>query len=83
MDLDNIPDELSYLNPLKVHLVSLRIPFMKMVALPCGKQRAIHGAAVGVPRNPTRVCPSPKASISSTSGSSEVEEEVMLQGTLN
>ena len=25
-----------------VRLISLRIPFMKMVALPCGKQRAIH-----------------------------------------
>ena len=49
LDLDNIPVELSELNPLETRLISLRNPFMKMVALPCGKQRAIHGPAVNVP----------------------------------
>ena len=29
---------------------------MKMVALPCGKQRAIHGPAVNVPTDLTPVC---------------------------
>ena len=29
------------------------IPFMKMVARPCGKQRAIHGTAVNVPTTQT------------------------------
>ena len=37
LDLEDIPPELSDLNSLEVWLVSLRIPFMKMVALPCGK----------------------------------------------
>ena len=41
LDLDDIPEELSDLNPLEIRLISLRIPFMKMVALPCGKQRAM------------------------------------------
>ena len=49
LDLEDVPTELSDLNPLEERLVSLRIPFMKMVALPCGKQRAIHGPAVNVP----------------------------------
>ena len=56
LELDNIPLELSDLNPLEVRLISLRIPFMKMVALPCGKQRAIHGPAVNVPTDLTPVC---------------------------
>ena len=47
---------LTDLNPLEVCLISLRIPFMKMVALPCGKQRAIHGPAVNVPTDLTPVC---------------------------
>ena len=33
LDLDDVPPELSVLNPLEVHLISLRIPFMKMMAL--------------------------------------------------
>ena len=56
LDLDNIPVELSDLNPLEIHLISLRIPFMKMVALPCGKQQAIHGPAVNVPTDLTPIC---------------------------
>ena len=49
LKLDNIPAELSELNMLETCLISLRIPFMKMVTLPSGKQRAIHGLAVDVP----------------------------------
>jgi hypothetical protein len=56
LDLDDIPVELSDLNSLEIHLISLRIPFMKMVALPCGKQRAIHGPAINVPTDLTPVC---------------------------
>ena len=56
LGLDDIPVELSDLNPLEVRLISLRIPFMKMVALPCGKQHAIHGPAVNVPTDLTPVC---------------------------
>ena len=56
LNLDDIPMELSDLNPLEIRLISLRIAFMKMVALPCGKQRAIHGPAVNVPTDLTPVC---------------------------
>ena len=49
LGLDEIPDELKDLNCLEMRLISLRIPFMKMVALPSGKQRCIHGPAVNVP----------------------------------
>ena len=55
-ELDDTVTELSDLNPLEVRLISMRIPFMKMVALPCGKQRAIHGPAVNVPTDLTPVC---------------------------
>ena len=54
--LSPIPPVLSCLNPLELRLVSLRIPFMKMVALPSGKQRCIHGPAVNVPSKLDSVC---------------------------
>ena len=55
---------------------------MKMVALPCGKQRAIHGPAVNVPTDLTPVCTLlPRLpAISSTDDSNEVEEKAVLQG---
>ena len=49
LQLQEIPNELLDMNKLEVRLISLRIPFMKMVILPRGKQRAIHGPAVNVP----------------------------------
>ena len=49
MELGSEPAELSCLNALEQRLISLRVPFMKMVALPSGKQRCIHGPAVNVP----------------------------------
>ena len=55
LELEDIPPELLDLNPLEVRLICLRIPFMKMVALPCGKQRAIHGPTVNVPTDLTPV----------------------------
>ena len=36
--LEDVTPELSDLNLMEIRLISLRIPFMKMVALPCGKQ---------------------------------------------
>ena len=39
LQLCTIPTELSNLNALELRLISLRVPFMKMVALPSGKQR--------------------------------------------
>ena len=56
LDLHGAPAELSELHSLETRLISLRIPFMKMVALPGGKQRAIHGPAVNVPTDLNPVC---------------------------
>ena len=39
LKLPSVPFELSCLNKLEIRLVSLRVAFMKMVALPSGKQR--------------------------------------------
>ena len=54
--LELVPSELSDLNPLELRLISMHIPFMKMVALPRGQQRSIHGPAVKVPTNLISVC---------------------------
>lgn len=56
LQLDEIPPELSALNALELRLISLRIPFMKMVALPSGKQRSIQGPAVNVPSKLDTLC---------------------------
>ena len=56
MELDKVPPQLLCLNPLEKRLISLRVPFMKMVALPSGKQRCIHGPAVNVPSKVDKVC---------------------------
>ena len=47
---------LSDLNALEVRLLCLRVPFMKMVALPSGKQRSIQGPAVNVPSKVDTIC---------------------------
>lgn len=49
MHLDPVPEELSCLNSLEQHLISLHIPFMKVMALPKGGQKNIHGPVVCVP----------------------------------
>ena len=54
--LDEQPPELTNLNPLELRLISKRIPFMKMVGLPRGRQQAIHGPAVNVPAKVETVC---------------------------
>ena len=51
-----IPHQLSGLNMLELRLICLRVPFMKMVALPSGKQRCIHGPAVNVPSKVDTIC---------------------------
>ena len=56
LQLDEIPTELSTLNALELRLISLRVPFMKMVALPSGKQRSIQGPAVNVPSKLDSLC---------------------------
>ena len=81
LDLADIPSDL---NSLEVRFISLRIPFKIMVALPCGKQRAVHGPAVNVPTDLTPVCTlSTKASISNADGSNEAKAKAVLQGTLH
>jgi len=54
--LSEIPPELSGLNALELRLISLRVPFMKMVALPSGKQRSIYGPAVNIPSKVDTIC---------------------------
>ena len=49
LTLADLPTELQDLRPLEVRLISQRIPFMKLVALPKGSQKAIRGSAVNVP----------------------------------
>ena len=56
LKLSQIPPELSDLNALELRLICLRLPFMKMVALPSGKQRSIHGPAVNVPSKVDTIC---------------------------
>ena len=56
LPLSEIPTELADLNTLELRLICLRLPFIKMVALPTGKQRSIHGPAVNVPAKVETVC---------------------------
>nr|XP_061838349.1 uncharacterized protein LOC133620798 isoform X2 [Nerophis lumbriciformis] len=46
-----IPPELGCLNSLEQHLIALRIPFMKALALPKGGQNGVHGPVTCVPAN--------------------------------
>ena len=56
LHLSEIPPELYDLNALELRLICLRVPFMKMVASPSGKQRSIHGPAVNVPSKVDTIC---------------------------
>ena len=56
LELGKVPEELKCLNKLELELISLRIPFLKMVALPSGKQSCVHGPAVNVPSKLDNVC---------------------------
>nr|XP_022307930.1 uncharacterized protein LOC111113930 [Crassostrea virginica] len=55
MCLDDIPKELKELNSLEKHLVAMHIPFMKVMALPHGGQKNIHGPVVCVPSDLKKV----------------------------
>ena len=48
LGLADIPPELSDMNKLETRLISLRIPFMKIVSLATGQQKKISGPAVNV-----------------------------------
>ena len=56
LKLDHIPEELQDLNDLERRFISLRIPFMKMIALPKGGQYGINGPCVNVPSTTDAVC---------------------------
>ncbi|XP_061177698.1 uncharacterized protein LOC133186474 [Saccostrea echinata] len=49
MYLEEIPFQLGNLNSLEQHLIALHIPFMKVMGLPQGGQRNVHGPVVCVP----------------------------------
>ena len=83
LTLDTIPVELSELNPLELCLISLRIPFMKMVALPRGRQRSIYGPAVNVPTDLYGVLTSTQSPFANTDGPNETQEEALLQSLLH
>ena len=58
LQLDEIPEQLQDLNELETVFISRRIPFMKLVALPRGKQKAIHGCVVNIPVEPEDIAAS-------------------------
>ncbi|XP_078333990.1 uncharacterized protein LOC111105212 [Crassostrea virginica] len=55
MAVEEIPKELNELNYLEKHLIGLHIPFMKVMALPHGGQKNIHGPVVCVPSDLKKV----------------------------
>lgn len=55
MVLEDIPVVLERLNNLEKHLIGLHIPFMKVMNLPHGGQKNIHGPVVCVPSNLKKV----------------------------
>ena len=50
------PKEMKDLNALELRLLCQRIPFLKLLGLPRGKQHGIHGPAINVPSNVDQVC---------------------------
>lgn len=55
MALPPLPECLCELNQLEKHLISPIIPFMKILPLPKGQQKGIHGPVVCVPSDMTKV----------------------------
>ena len=53
--LAKMPSELKDLTSLEVRLISKRIPFMKIFALPAGRQNGIRGAVVNVPTKLSKI----------------------------
>lgn len=56
LELDQIPAELATLKMLEIRVISQRISFMKICALPVGKQQCIHGPTVNVPSKLEAIC---------------------------
>jgi len=72
LQLDFIPGVLRDLSTLERHIVSRRIPFMKLLSLPKGGQLALRGAAVNVPV-------APQASVDILPGVSQDQSFVLLK----
>ncbi|CAG2226514.1 unnamed protein product [Mytilus edulis] len=53
--LEDVPLELKQLNAIEQQLIALNIPFMKIMALPKGGQKGVHGPVVCVPSDLTKV----------------------------
>ena len=56
LEIPTVPDELKSLSSLEVRLLSQRYPFMKILALPKGKQCGLKGSVVNIPVNEKEVC---------------------------
>ena len=56
LSLDKVPQELSDLNSLELRLISMCVPFMKMIVLPRGQQHCIHRPAINIPANLSSIC---------------------------
>jgi len=59
LPLDGIPGKLNQLTALERQLLATRIPFMKLINLPRGRQRSLHGPFVNVPAKFDHVCSLP------------------------
>jgi hypothetical protein len=55
LDLDEVPQTLRDLNQLETTFISRRIQFMKLLALPRGRQKAVHGCVVNIPIDPSQI----------------------------
>ncbi|XP_063400159.1 uncharacterized protein LOC134684781 [Mytilus trossulus] len=53
--LEDVPLELKQLNSIEQQLIALNIPFMKIMALPKGGQKGVHGPIVCVPSDLKKV----------------------------
>ena len=55
LQLDEIPQQLAELNSFESVFVARQIPVIKILALPCGRQKAIHGCEVNIPIEPEQL----------------------------
>ena len=65
LQVSPLPPDLEGLSELEARLIAKRIPFMKLLNLPSGKQKAVVGSVVNVPVDITQTCASlPRSSTS-------------------
>ena len=79
----HLQPELSCLNALEQRLISLHVPFMKMIALPCGKQRCNPSPAVIVPSKVGQACTLlPRLPTEMWTSTTEIKAQVVIQRSL-